>query len=59
MSNSGRLATFFTTSPLLARQYADSLGGVYQAMVALGNSLDINAEGRDWNAVEYLGDGSD
>lgn len=59
MSNSGRLATFFTTSPLLARQYADSLGGVYQAMVALGNSLDINAEGRDWNAVEYLGNGSD
>lgn len=59
MSNSGRLATFFTTSPLLARQYADSLGGVYQAMVALGNSLNINAEGRDWNAVEYLGNGSD
>lgn len=59
MTTSERMATFFTTSPYLARQYADSLGGVYQAMVALGKSLDINAQGRDWNEVEYLGDGSD
>ena len=59
MSTSGRLATFFTNSPYLARQYADSLGGVYQAQVALGNSLEIQGKGRDWNAIEYLGDGSD
>lgn len=59
MSTSGRLATFFTDSPYLARQYADSLGGVYQASLALGNSLEINGKGRDWNAIEYLGDGSD
>lgn len=59
MSTSGRLATFFTNSPYLARQYADALGGVYQAQVALGNSLEIQGKGRDWNAIEYLGDGSD
>lgn len=59
ISTSGRLATFFTDSPYLARQYADSLGGVYKASLALGNSLEINGQGRDWNAIEYLGDGSD
>lgn len=59
MTTSDRLGTFFTNSPYLARQYANSLGGVYEANVALGKSLNINGMGHDWSSIEYLGDGTD
>ena len=59
VSNSN-LGTFFSSKASIAKQYANFYkGNIYQAQVDLGNNLEIDGDGRFYERLMYLGDGSD